>query len=250
MYFPKVLFLKWRTKMIFEIVIPVLNEEATLQNNTEKILQYIESHLKEDFRICIADNGSSDATPQIAKELVSRFSKLRFVQVSQKGVGRALKESWGTSNADIIGYMDLDIATSLEHLHTVEKEFSSQNVDVLYGSRLNKKSVVKNRKLIRGIISVFFNLLVRLTFKTSIKDSMCGFKFLRRDKLNLLRSNGAVTDGWFFCAEIVILADRLGLKVLELPVVWTDDPNSKVKILKLALEYLKNMNTLKKKIKQ
>lgn len=236
--------------MNFEITIPVLNEEETLRKNTLITLEFIKNNLKHDFSLCIADNGSTDKTTLIAKELSSEFTNIRMIHVSQRGVGLALKESWGSSNADVVGYMDLDLATSLEHLIQVEEKFKADECDVLYGSRLHKSSIVKNRKLLRGFTSIIFNLILRLTFKTSVRDSMCGFKFLKRSKLETLRSNGAETNGWFFCAEIVILADKLGLRLYELPVKWTDDPNSKVKIIKLAIEYLKNISSLKKKIQQ
>lgn len=234
--------------MIFEITIPVLNEEKSLERNILCVLDFLSKHNLDNFRICIADNGSTDQTLPIAIEIEKKFPNLiRIVSLPKKGVGLALKKAWETSNADIVGYMDLDLATDLMHLLDVQRAFlSSQKVDIIYGTRLAKDSLVVGRKYLRSIISVIFNLIVRSVFRVSISDSMCGFKFYRRNIVNKLISHGAQSDGWFFCAETLIVGKQLDLTARELPVKWTDDPESKVKILKLTLEYIKCMWKLKR----
>lgn len=232
-----------------EITIPVLNEEETLYEQVEKVVMFIEKHHCSgiDVSIAIADNGSTDRTVKIAKELVGKHPNgIRLVSVPEKGVGAALQASWSSSKADLIGYMDLDLATDMKHINEVVDVFHSQSCDILYGSRLSKGSVVKGRSLKREITSRVFNFILQAYLRVDIKDGMCGFKFLRRDCFPSIKQQGANSKGWFFCTELLVVGIWQGKRVIGLPVNWTDDPNSKVNIVKLAIEYLKAMRRLKR----
>lgn len=230
-----------------EITVPVLDEASTLDTQVRKIRAYIDTHLSDlgAITLVLADNGSKDATPQIAQRLQAELPGVRHLRLEQRGVGRALKASWNASAADVVGYMDLDLATDLKHLRSALTPLANNTADVVTGSRLAKGAVVRGRTLKREITSRVFNALVRVYFRTSFTDGMCGFKFLRREILPRIRSAGAESDGWFFATEVLTAADYLDLRVLDLPVEWTDDPNSKVKIARLSLEYLKAMQALK-----
>lgn len=232
---------------LIEITIPVLDEEPTLEAQVRKIRQYLDTNLAHlgTISLVLADNGSMDTTPEIARRLEAELPGIRHLRLEQRGVGRALKASWGASTADVVGYMDLDLATDLKHLRDALTPLVNNTADVVTGSRLAKGAVVRGRSLKREITSRIFNTLVKMYFRTSFTDGMCGFKFLRREVFSLVRSAGAESDGWFFATEVLTTADYLGLRVLDLPVEWTDDPNSKVKIARLSLEYLKAMQTLK-----
>ena len=230
-----------------DIVIPVLNEEITLKPQISTLIAFCETEIKDvAYSIVIADNGSTDKTEVIAKQLSENNDNVRYLKVSKKGVGLALKEAWKTSSADFVGYMDLDFATSLSHLPEAIKKINSNDVDIVYGSRLHKESKVIGRTVKREITSRAFNTIIRLYFSSNISDGMCGFKFLKSSIVSDLIQHGARSDGWFFCTEILLVAERLGLRSFELPVTWTDDPNSKVNIKNLTIEYLKAMRTLKR----
>ena len=237
---------------IVDITIPVLNEEQTLRENVLRVLQHIRKTPVSgaDVRIVIADNGSTDSTPSIASGLAAEHAgQVAFERVETRGVGAALKHAWSVSDAQIVGYMDLDLATDLRHLHDALPPLISGQVDLVYGSRLHRNSVVVGRARSREIISRTFNMLVRFYLGSSISDAMCGFKFLRREHLDLLRRSGAESDGWFFCAEFLLVAEAAGLRLLELPVTWTDDPESKVNVRRLTLEYVAAMRHLRPKLK-
>ena len=238
--------------MKFEITIPVLNEEETLDTQVKKILEFlVESSLaeKHDISLVIADNGSNDGTQAIGEKLSANFENVDYLRLEKRGVGLALKASWTRSTADIVGYMDLDLATDLKHLPSVINALSDEDVKVVTGSRLAKGAKVIGRSPLRSFTSRVFNLLVKAWFRSSFTDGMCGFKFLKRDYLSDIQENGAVSDGWFFATELLVVADALGHRVYDLPVEWTDDPNSKVKITKLTIEYLKAMKSLKDELK-
>lgn len=233
-----------------EITIPILNEESSLHEQVHKAHLFIERNLKDlgSIRIILADNGSTDSTPNIAKLLSQELANVEYLRLEQRGVGRALKASWRQSRADIVGYMDLDLATDLRHLRTAFEMLLTDQADIVTGSRLAKGARVIGRSALRSFTSRCFNSIVKIAFRTSFSDGMCGFKFLKRVHLDNLMEVGAQSDGWFFATEILVTGEYLGYRVRDLPVEWTDDPNSKVKIGKLAIEYLKAMRTLRERL--
>jgi glycosyltransferase involved in cell wall biosynthesis len=235
--------------MTFDITIPVLNEELTLSQN----VRILHSFLKERFpapgqwQIVVADNGSTDRTLEIAEALTQEIPEVRFVKVPRKGVGLALKTSWGQSKADMVGYMDLDLATDLSHFPEAYEAIAMEGYDIVYASRLHPRSRVINRTLKREIASRAFNFILKVYLNVGFSDGMCGFKFLKRSAFNSLYEGGAQNDGWFFSTELLTVAEWQGLKIKELPVKWTDDvSSSRVRIIPLAMQYLQSMRELKK----
>ena len=234
----------------FDITIPVLNEEKTLEENVEKLHQFVKTNLPNhtQWQIVIADNGSTDKTLEIAQQLSDKHPEVIFVTVPKKGVGLALKTSWGQSEADIVGYMDLDLATDLPHFIEAYKAIAEQDYDVVYGSRLHKNSKVIGRSFKREVASRVFNLMLKQYLGVKFSDGMCGFKFLKRSVYPSLHNLGAQNDGWFFSTELLTTAEWLNLKIFELPIKWTDDvSSSKVKVVPLAKKYIKAMHELKLK---
>lgn len=145
-----------------DLSIPILNEEKVLEKNLFTLLDYMECHLNSgvvDWQIVVVDNGSTDRSPQIMQQLCNRISRLRFLRTQQIGVGLALKTSWSVSNTDIVGYMDIDLATSLKHVDEMLCAIIDQYYDFVYGSRLHKKSQVTDRSLTQEITSRTFNWL-------------------------------------------------------------------------------------------
>lgn len=237
-------------KPLIEITIPILNEEGSLYEQVHKACYFIEQYLGDvgQIYITLADNGSTDSTPEIARLLTQELENVHYLRLELRGVGRALKASWGQSKADIVGYMDLDLATDLRYLRPALEKLLADQADIVTGSRLAKGARVIGRSPIRNFTSRCFNVIVKMVFKTSFSDGMCGFKFLKRSFLDKLIDAGAQSDGWFFATEILIAAEYLGYRIGDLAVEWTDDPNSKVKIAKLSIEYLKAMQVLRSRL--
>lgn len=234
--------------MTFDITVPVLNEAATLQTQIKKLHAFVKEHFPEpeQWRIVIADNGSTDATPELAEALSLELAEVTFLRIPKKGVGIALKTSWTKSNADVVGYMDLDLATDLSHFLEAYRALAVERYDFVYGTRLHPKAKVINRPLKREISSRGFNLLLKWYLGVDFSDGMCGFKFLRRPLFPSLFKHGAQNDGWFFSTELLTVAEWLDYRLFELPVQWTDDPDSsKVQIGPLAKKYLRAMYKLK-----
>ena len=235
--------------MIIDITIPVLNEEETLERQVKKADSYIRNNLSDlgAIRLVIADNGSTDQTAEVAKKLATEAENIALISLPRAGVGLALKASWSQSKADIVGYMDLDLATDLDCLRPALEPLISGDVDVVSGSRLKRGSKVIGRSLKRAVISRAFNYLIRIYLGAKFSDGMCGFKFLQRNHLPAIIQDGAVSEGWFFSTELLACAQHLGLRLFDLPITWKDDPSSKVKIGKLTVEYISAMRRLRAK---
>lgn len=236
--------------MTFDVTIPVLNEEETLDRQVRKLHSFLQKNFPTpgQWHIVIADNGSTDNTRHIAAALCDEFPEIQLVRVPERGVGLALKTSWSQSRADIVGYMDLDLATDLKHFIQAYHALATEGFDLVYGTRLHKRSRVVGRTLKREITSRVFNSIVKAYLGTRFSDGMCGFKWLRRHHLPALMDGGAISNGWFFSTELLAVAEWKGLKMCELPVHWTDDTTgSKVNIPRLAKQYLKAMQVLRKR---
>ncbi|MCB0623273.1 MAG: glycosyltransferase [Saprospiraceae bacterium] len=235
--------------MTFDVTIPVLNEEATLDRQVRILYAFLHEHFPDptQWQIVIADNGSTDDTPAIAGKLVEELEGVALVKVPKKGVGLALKTSWSQSQADIVGYMDLDLATDLDHFPEAYRALTEGGYDLVYATRLHPHSRVIGRTLKREISSRAFNRILRWYLQVGFSDGMCGFKFLKRSHFDALQAGGARNDGWFFSTELLVVAEWLELKLYELPVQWTDDTSSsRVQILPLAKRYLAAMRDLKR----
>lgn len=236
--------------MTFDVTIPVLNEAETLDRQVRMLHAFLCRNFpdREQWNIVIADNGSTDGTADIALRLGAELSEIQLVRVPEKGVGLALKTSWGQSRAEMVGYMDLDLATDLPHFIQAYHAIATEGFDLVYGTRLHRQSKVVGRTLKREITSRVFNLIASTYLGTRFSDGMCGFKWLRREYVAPLMDGGAVSNGWFFSTELLAIAEWKGLNICELPVRWTDDAaNSKVNIPRLARQYLQAMHVLKKR---
>ncbi len=220
------------------IAFPVYNEEAALEASVEKTLRFCKEAGLSGVRITIADNGSVDATAKLARQLAERYQSVDFVSVGERGVGRALKAAWSASRCEYVGYMDLDLATELEHLRDVTRLIREGGADVITGSRRLPGAIVTGRPWMRGLTSWGFNALLKFALDVRFTDGMCGFKFLRRKAYDELAARYRFTDDWFFNTEILIKAEWEGLRVREIPVHWVDNPDSKVRLLETIAQYL------------
>ncbi|MDT5012591.1 MAG: hypothetical protein QOH57_4208, partial [Mycobacterium sp.] len=195
-------------------------------------------------RITIADNASTDDTPRIAAQLARELPDVRVVRLEQKGRGRALHAVWSTSDSPVLAYMDVDLSTDLAALAPLVAPLISGHSDLAIGSRLARGSrVVRGTK--REIISRCYNFLLKSTLAAGFSDAQCGFKAIRADVAARLLPH-VVDTGWFFDTELLVLAQRSGLRIHEVPVDWVDDPDSRVDIISTATADLKGIARLLK----
>ncbi len=228
---------------ILDVVIPVYNEERSLPESVATVHRHLLS-MPFPFRITIADNASTDATDLIARQLAHTYNEVRVVHLDEKGRGRALKHVWSRSDADILVYMDVDLSTDLNALYPLIAPLLSGHSDLAIGSRLARTSRT-HRGPQREFISRSYNYLLRGALRARFSDAQCGFKAIRRDVAQSLLPL-IEDDEWFFDTELLVLAERSGLRIHEVPVDWTDDPDSRVDIVSTALADLKGMARLGK----
>jgi glycosyltransferase involved in cell wall biosynthesis len=222
-----------------DIVVPVYNEQEVLEDSIRRLHDYCSAELDHDWRIVIADNASTDATLPLARELAAALERTTVLHLERKGRGRALRTAWSASDADVLCYMDVDLSTDLRALPPLISALASGHSEVAIGTRLAPGSrVVRGRK--RELISRSYNRLLRVTLKARFSDAQCGFKAIRADAARRLLPQIA-DQGWFFDTELLICAQRHGMRIHEVAVDWIDDPDSRVDILSTALGDLRGV---------
>ncbi|WP_405779010.1 glycosyltransferase [Streptomyces sp. NBC_00859] len=224
---------------VLDVVIPVYNEEKDLEPCVLRLRDHLAGTFPYSFRITIADNASTDRTPEVAAGLDAMLDEVRAVRLDQKGRGRALRSVWSASDSPVLAYMDVDLSTGLNALLPLVAPLISGHSDLAIGSRLARSSrVVRGPK--REFISRAYNLILRSSLSARFSDAQCGFKAIRRDVAQRLLPMVEDT-GWFFDTELLVVAERAGLRIHEVPVDWVDDPESTVHIVRTAVDDLKGV---------
>ncbi len=225
-----------------EIVVPVYNEAEQLTRSITALRTYLDTSFPFVTTVTIADNASTDRTWSIATELAATMDGVEAIHLDQKGRGRALRAAWSRSTASVVAYMDVDLATGLDALLPLVAPLLSGHSDVAIGTRLGSGAhVVRGAR--REMISRGYNLLLRSALRSPCTDAQCGFKALRRDAaaevLPLVED-----DEWFFDTEVLVTAQRVGLRIHEVPVDWVDDTDSRVDVIRTALDDLRGVRRL------
>lgn len=217
---------------VLDIVIPVYNEERDLGVCVRRLHAHLSDGFPFSARITIADNASTDCTMQVAELLAAEFDTVRVVHLDAKGRGRALRTAWLASDAQVVAYMDVDLSTDLNALLPLAAPLMTGHSDLAIGTRLSRRArVVRGPK--REFISRCYNRLLKTALQARFSDAQCGFKAIRTDIARRLLP--LVRDGeWFFDTELLVLAERTGLRIHEVPVDWIDDPDSRVDIVDTA----------------
>jgi putative flippase GtrA len=231
---------------LIEVAIPVYNEEHVLAASVRRLHAYLRETFPYRFVITIADNASTDHTWDVAERLALELPEVEAVHLDRKGRGRALRQVWGTSAADVVAYMDVDLSTDLHAFLPLIAPLVSGHSDLAIGTRLSRGSaVVRGPK--REFISRTYNLLLRTALAAHFSDAQCGFKAGRTEIVRALLP--AVEDeAWFFDTELLLLAERNGLRIHEVPVDWVDDPDSRVDVFHTAVDDLRGMARVARRV--
>lgn len=223
------------------VVIPVYNEEVDLPRNIPTLYSFLKDSFKGySWEIIIADNGPSrDRTPEVSHKLAQELSHVKYVCIPRPARGGALNEVWSNTRADYLAYMDVDLSSDLKYFPKLISALES-GADIAIGSRLARGSKVYGRTLTREIMSRGYNALIKLFFWTSFRDAQCGFKAITREAAKVLLPY--IKDrAWFFDSEMLIVGEKAGYRVAEVPITWRDDPNSTVKVAKTAWGDIKGL---------
>ena len=231
------------SKISVDITIPVLNEEHSLPRCISTLTDHLSNAVDGDWdwSITIADNGSEDSTPEVGRELSSKYENVKLTRLEQRGRGRALKKAWLESDADVRCFMDVDLSTRLDSLEPLVDAIAKDGYSVSIGSRLLPDSQVELRTFKREFVSRSYNALIRLMFpRKTFRDAQCGFKAVSREVAENVVPH-VENNGWFFDTELLLLSLRAGYDIKEIPVHWVDDPDTRVRIVSTASEDLKGL---------
>ncbi|MGN6472460.1 MAG: glycosyltransferase [Mycobacteriales bacterium] len=225
-----------------DIVIPVFNEERDLEASVRRLHEYLSTSFPLPARITIADNASTDATLDIAAEIAAELGGVSVVSLREKGRGRALRAAWSASDAGVLAYMDVDLSTDLNALLPLVAPLLSGHSDIAIGTRLaGSARVLRGPK--REVISRCYNAILHAVLGTRFSDAQCGFKAIRADVARELLPE-IEDNAWFFDTELLVLAQRQGMRIHEVPVDWVDDPDSRVEIVPTAIADLRGVARL------
>jgi glycosyltransferase involved in cell wall biosynthesis len=235
--------MNWKDVLV-EIVIPVYNEQEVLEKSVTTLRNYLQDHFPYRWRITVADNASLDRTWEIAQRLQETYPDVKALHLDKKGRGRALRYAWTNTDADVVSYMDVDLSTNLKSFLPLVAPIITGHSDLAIGSRLARGAVV-TRQWKREIISRFYNMMIKLSFFNAFSDAQCGFKAVRADVahrlLPLIENNE-----WFFDTEMLLLAEHNNLRIYEVPVEWIEDLDTRVKIVKTAMEDIRGLWRVRK----
>lgn len=228
-----------------DLVLPVYNEEAILERSTATVLAWTEQHPEHEWRIVIADNASVDGTLAIAGELEARHpGRVAVLHIPVKGRGIALRTAFLTSHAEVSAYMDVDLSTDIRHIPEIVDPIAAGEADIAYGTRLHAASETA-RGWRRELISRVYVLILRRLAGLRVTDAQCGFKAISRKAARELAPLVEDTQ-WFFDSELLLIAQENGYRLHEAPVRWIEDRDSRVAIVRTALEDLRGIWRLRR----
>lgn len=232
--------------MKINILFPVLNEHLRLERGITRCMEYMIEHITIPYELTILDNGSTDDTPDIARRLEEKYEAVKYVRIEQKGVGIAFKTGIEMTDADIVGYMDIDLSTDLDYLSKTIQMFEEQpELQYVNGSRFSKESDTQGRKWYRKITSAGLVTILKVMFHMQATDALCGFTFLRSDLAKELVSKCSDDHGWFYTVEFLLRAERMGAKIYDMPVTWVEDYDTTVNVPKTIMNYIKQIHRLR-----
>jgi glycosyltransferase involved in cell wall biosynthesis len=224
------------------VVLPVYNEERAVRRGVEKLLSFLGEHDQYEWKVVIADNNSNDRTAEIGRELESENAIVQYLHIPRKGRGIALRTAWAQADTDYVSYMDIDLSTGLEALIKAIDALAG-DADIAVGTRLSKESNT-TRCLKREFISRSYNIVIKMSLGTHFNDAHCGFKTGRREVVQKILPY--IDDNeWFFDTEFLFYGEKLGHRIIEIPVTWIEDTDTKAKIFKDAYDDLSGLYRLK-----
>jgi dolichyl-phosphate beta-glucosyltransferase len=211
----------------YSLVVPAFNEVPRLGPPLRRTVEWLRARQK-PFEILVSDDGSTDGTAELVEKLKNEIPELRLVRSAEnRGKGHAVRMGVRAANGALILLADADGATPIDQLALLESAIEN-GADIAIGSRSHRGHV--ERRWYRHLIGRCFHLLVRLSGARGFKDTQCGFKLFTASAARDLFSR-ARTDRFSFDVEILLLAQRLGYRIVEVPVEWAHQPGSRINLV-------------------
>lgn len=226
-----------------DVVIPVLNEAHVLERSVMTVRRFLSENVSDKWTVVVVDNGSSDGTDEVARKLAAAYSDVSFIHLTQRGRGRALRAAWLQSQSDVLCYMDVDLSTDLNHLPELISAIAREGYDLATGSRLMRDSRTR-RSFKREWISRSYNLFIKAVLFTKFSDAQCGFKAISREVAEQVLPQ-VEDQSWFLDTELLVLGEKQGYRIKDIPVRWDEDDDSRVKIVRTAWDDIKGVFRLR-----
>lgn len=223
--------------MELSIIIPAYNEEKRLPRTLEKIFQHLQENFSQGgFEVLVANDGSLDQTAEAMRALTGQYAALRLLDYqSNRGRGAVCQAAVQEARGDFILISDADGSTSEKFIVPFVKYLREhRDIDVLVGSRdIKGATIVIPQPALRVFMNKIFLLMAKLLFGWPMHDRVNGFKMFRRGAALDIYPHQTETS-FFAEAELIYIAEARGWRVKELPIIWTDDRDSRVRPLKEA----------------
>lgn len=233
-----------------ELFVPILNEEDELEDNIIRLLNHFKTLFDNSIsplsKVVVVDNGSTDNSVAIMLKLLSLNPSLGLVTTSIRGKGHAVKIGFLQSEADLVGFVDLDLSPDITRIASFVDEIVDKNYDFVIASRYMPGSIV-SRGWLRSFTSRVYRIIFKYYLGLRVSDANCGLKIGKRKELNLA-FNKVESKGWFFDVELLHYAMKNRLAVKEMPITWVDDDDSRVNLVRATLETLDLILKFKKRI--
>ncbi len=215
---------------MISLIIPCYNEARRLSKSLTQLLEFLKTY-DEEVEVIIVDDGSTDPTAAVAEGFSHQFNNFKILKLPHQGKGNAVKNGFLQSHGEIVVFTDADFSTPITEIDKLVSQIKS-GADIAIGSRAVDRSLVKeHQNFFRESMGKTFNLVVQAVAVPGIADTQCGFKAFRRDTTKILFEK-QVISGFAFDVELLYLARKHGLKVVEVPVLWYNSPESSVSPLK------------------
>ena len=240
-------YLRWKTTPLTEepylsVVIPAYNEEIRIVPTIGAVAAHV-SGLGFPWELIISDDGSKDNTVQVVEEL--GLANLQVVRAPQnEGKGSAVRRGMLAARGRYVLFDDADNSTPIEEVSKVLHMLDTDHYDVAVGSRAADGAEEASKGLVRRTMSNGLRWIVAAGFRIGVRDTQCGFKMFTHDAAQRLYKAQTI-NGFSFDLEILYLADKLGYKIVEVPVAWVDAPGSKVDPAKEVRRFLRDLVKIK-----
>lgn len=211
------------------LIIPAHNEETRLPDTLTQVLEFAERQIY-SIEVLVVENGSEDRTFQIAQDFATRHPQIRVLQNPQRGKGRAVRQGMLAAQGEFRFMCDVDFSMPVEEINHFLPP-ALEGYDIAIGSREARGAVRYGEPYYRHFVGRIYNGLIRYLALPGLQDTQCGFKCFREEVAEALFRRQTLT-GWSFDVEILFIARQLGYKIIELPIHWYYNPNSKINVVR------------------
>jgi dolichyl-phosphate beta-glucosyltransferase len=238
------------TPLPLTVVVPAFNEARRLTDNLLTLLQYLQAY-RPTAELIVVDDGSTDGTAHVAEEFFAQrpdVSARVLPFTENRGKGHAVRAGLAAARTPIALFSDADLSTPITELPKIVEPIEAGQYDLVLGSRALDRSLIGHHQPWRreqgGKV---FNAIVRLTTGLPFADTQCGFKAFRMDAVRPILEQAQI-DGFGFDVELLFLAQRAGLRPLEVPVRWNHHDGSKVHIVRDSLRMFSEVVSLRSRV--